>query len=188
MRYGYLSPIAALALLAGCVTIPTGPSVMVLPGSGKDLTQFQADDAVCRQWALQQVGGSANKSATQAAVNSAAVGTVVGAAAGAAIGAAGYGNPAMGAAAGSGVGLLGGTAVGADRAAGTQYEMQRRYDMAYIQCMYARGNQVPVPGGIQQAPRHSSQNPEPPPPSSVPPGIPPPPRGNPPPPPPGPVR
>jgi len=24
---------------------------------------------------------------------------------------------------------------------------QRRYDMAYMQCMYAQGHQIPVPGG-----------------------------------------
>ncbi|MBP1687685.1 MAG: hypothetical protein H6Q33_3828 [Deltaproteobacteria bacterium] len=187
MRHIYFSAITALALLAGCVTVPTGPSVMVLPGSGKDFTQFQGDDAVCRYWAVQQTGTTTNKAATDSAVTSAAVGTVVGAAAGAAIGAA-YGDPAMGAAAGSGVGLAGGTVVGTDRAAGSQYEAQRRYDMAYIQCMYAKGHQVPVPGSFQQAPRRSWQSAEPPASTDVPRDVPPPPRGTPPPPPPGPVR
>ena len=44
---------ACLTLLAalGCVYVPTGPSVMVLPGGGKSFEQFQGDDAVCRQWA-----------------------------------------------------------------------------------------------------------------------------------------
>ena len=41
----------ALALLAGCVTVPTGPAVMVLPGSGKSFEQFRADDLDCRQFA-----------------------------------------------------------------------------------------------------------------------------------------
>ncbi|MFN8626020.1 MAG: glycine zipper family protein [Candidatus Binatia bacterium] len=187
MKYGHYSSILALSLLAGCVTVPTGPSVMVLPGSGKDFTQFQYDDAVCRQWALQQTGTTTNKAATESAVTSAAVGTVVGAAAGAAIGAA-AGDPAMGAAAGSGVGLFGGTAAGVDQAGGSQYEVQRRYDMSYIQCMYAKGHQVPVPGGFQQAPRGSGHNLEPPPVADIPRNVPPPPRGTPPPPPPGPVR
>src|SRR5439155_608408 len=44
---------APLALLLGaCATVPTGPSMMVLPGTGKPFDQFQADDAACRQWAL----------------------------------------------------------------------------------------------------------------------------------------
>jgi hypothetical protein len=25
-----------------------------------------------------------------------------------------------------------------------------RYDMTYLQCMYAKGNQIPVPGGIYE--------------------------------------
>jgi hypothetical protein len=187
MRNIHTFPSVALLFLTGCVTVPAGPSVMVLPGSGKDFTQFQGDDAVCRQWAMQQTGTTTNQASTDAAVTSAAVGTVVGAAAGAAIGAA-YGDPAMGAAAGSGVGLLGGTAAGADRAAGTQGEVQRRYDMAYIQCMYAMGHQVPVPGGFQQPPRPSRQRPEPPPSTNATRNLPPPPPGNPPPPPPGPAR
>jgi hypothetical protein len=32
------------------------------------------------------------------------------------------------------------------------YEMQRRYDFAYIQCMYSKGNKVPVSGGYTGAP------------------------------------
>ncbi|MGD0948752.1 MAG: glycine zipper family protein [Candidatus Binatia bacterium] len=181
MRQLYLLPIAAGLMLAGCVTVPTGPSVMVLPGYGKDFEQFKVDDAVCRDWALQQTGTTTNKAATEAAVGSAAVGTVVGAAAGAAVGAA-SGHPATGAAVGSGVGLLGGTAVGADRGASAQWTVQRRYDIAYTQCMYAKGNQVPVPGGSQRPSAPAAL------PSANPPlDVPPPPAGNPPPPPPGPA-
>lgn len=175
-----LVPAAGL-LLAACVTVPTGPNVMVLPGSGKDFEQFQADDAVCRQWALQQTGTTTTKAGTQNAVTGAAVGTVVGAASGAAIGAA-SGNPAAGAAVGSGVGLVGGTAVGANQAGVAQWTVQQRYDIAYMQCMYAKGNQIPMPSGSQLA--HSPGAPPPPPPDSAP-RVPPPPRGNPPPPPPG---
>ncbi len=39
---------------SGCATVPSGPSVLVLPGPGKTFEQFQADDAFCRQWAGQQ--------------------------------------------------------------------------------------------------------------------------------------
>ena len=51
--------------LGGCATIPTGPSVQVMPGSGKSFEQFQADDAVCRQWARQQIGQSPQETINQ---------------------------------------------------------------------------------------------------------------------------
>ncbi|RQW85808.1 MAG: hypothetical protein EHM79_10995, partial [Geobacter sp.] len=60
MSTSFKCVITGLALLAvaGCVYVPTGPSVMVLPGSGKSFEQFQGDDALCRQWAAYQVGQS----------------------------------------------------------------------------------------------------------------------------------
>ena len=36
--------------------------------------------------------------------------------------------------------------------AGATYEVQRRYDFAYLQCMYAKGHRVPVSGGYTSAP------------------------------------
>jgi hypothetical protein len=188
-------------LLAGCASIPSGPSVMVLPGTGKNFEQFQADDGVCRQWALQQTGTTPDKVSGQSTVSGAAIGTVLGAAAGAAIGAA-AGSPGVGAAAGAGAGLLGGTAVGASRAYGpygAERSVQGRYDMAYMQCMHAKGNQIPVRGSVQQyqsAPRPPAPPPPPPPPapaapppaSGTPPSVPPPPPGSPPAPPPGATR
>ncbi len=180
MRKSWIMPMAAGLLLAGCATLPPGPSVMVLPGNGKDFESFQLDDSICRQWALQQSGAVPQEAATKAAVGSAAVGTVVGAATGAAVGAA-YGNPGMGAAVGSGVGLLGGSAVGANQAAAATWSLQQRYDIAYMQCMYVKGNQIPIPGGAYHPPTAMQQRPSPPPPMDVPP----PPGGSPPPPPPG---
>ncbi|MEX2222578.1 MAG: glycine zipper domain-containing protein [Candidatus Rokuibacteriota bacterium] len=176
------------ALLSGCATIPHGPSVMVLPGSTKSFEQFQTDDALCRRWASGQVGTTAKKASTQSTVGGGVIGAVVGAAAGAALGAA-AGNPAVGAAAGAGVGLLGGTAIGASHADASDGSVQRRYDMSYTQCMYAKGNKVPVARGsrTQQQPAYTSPAPPPPPPppvSAVPPTVPLPPPGPPPPPPP----
>ena len=129
-------------MLGACSSVPTGPSVMVLPGPGSSFEQFNADDAACRDWASGRTGTTPGQAATASGVGSAAVGTAVGAAAGAAIGAA-AGNPAMGAAAGAGGGLLVGSAagVGASRNAGEQ--TQWRYDMTYQQCMYAKGHQIP---------------------------------------------
>ena len=130
-----------LLMAAGCATLPTGPSVRVLPAPGKPFEQFQADDAVCRRWAEKQ-NGNAQETANENAASGAVVGTVLGAGVGAAIGAA-SGHPAEGAAIGAGSGLLLGTASGADAGQAYGSEAQRRYDNSYVQCMYAKGNQVP---------------------------------------------
>lgn len=169
-RWVCLTAVAAAAL-SGCTVMPVGPTVLALPGNGKTFDQFRTDDAICRQYAYQQIGGpAAQQAVTDSAVGSAALGTAVGALAGAAFGGG------RGAAVGAGAGLLAGSAIGADSAAASGYGSQRRYDYAYVQCMYARGNQVPVRGGVMQR-----YNP-PPPPADEPP---PPPPGTPPPPPPG---
>src|SRR3989454_7730983 len=117
MRTQRVFPVAVGLLMTACATVPAGPSVMVLPGNGKNFEQFQADDAVCRQWAAQQTGTTTQRASTQSTVSGAAIGAAVGAAVGTAVGAA-AGNPGIGAAVGAGGGLLGGTAVGASNAAG----------------------------------------------------------------------
>ncbi len=132
----------ALAVLSGCATLPSGPSVMVLPGEGKTFAEFQADDANCRQWARQQIGISPQERADQTTVSGAVAGTVIGAGLGAAIGAA-SGNPGAGAAIGAGSGLLLGTAEGANAGQVAGWDAQRRYDNTYMQCMYANGNELP---------------------------------------------
>ena len=132
-----------LLLLAGCATYPEGPSVMALPGSGKNFDQFRADDADCRQYAQAQIGGgSAEQAANDAALRSAAIGTAVGAVAGAVIG--GH----NGAGAGAGTGLIVGSMAGSGAAQSSAHGSQRRYDNAYVQCMYAKGEKVPVSGSM----------------------------------------
>ncbi len=107
--------VLALFVLGGCASVPTGPSVMVLPPEGKSFAQFQAEDATCRQWAGQQVGPT---------------------------------HPYY------------------------EYETQRRYDIAYQQCMYAYGNiipgvrytspaqQMPPPPNLESAPTATPAAPE----------------------------
>ena len=149
-------------LFTGCASIPNGPSVMVLPGENKSFEQFRADDATCRQFAYEQVGGASGQQAAQnSAVTSAVVGTIIGAAAGAAIGSA-SGDMGAGAAIGAGSGLLFGSAVGTGYASGSYYEAQRRYDNAYMQCMYATGNQIPGYRRSTTAPSPSYYPPPPP--------------------------
>ena len=69
-------------------------------------------------------------------------GTAIGAGLGATIGAA-SGHVGAGAAIGAGTGLLAGTAAGAGAGQYSGWEAQRRYDIAYQQCMYAKGNLIP---------------------------------------------
>lgn len=132
----------AILVLGGCATLPSGPSVLVLPAPGKSLERFQVEDLTCRQWAGQQIGISAQETINQNTATGAVVGTAIGAGAGALLGAA-SGHPGTGAAIGAGSGLLVGTAAGAGAGQEYGWEAQRRYDYAYVQCMYAKGNQVP---------------------------------------------
>ena len=83
MRRWPLAIVAGL-LLAACSTVPSGPTVMALPGSAKSADEFHSDDAACRQTAA--IDAKATK--------------------------------------------------------------KSRYDIAYLQCMYAKGNQIPVPSGM----------------------------------------
>ena len=150
-RAWQLVPLAAVVVLAGCVTAPTGPRVMALPGTSKSFDQFQADDISCRQYAQYSLGSTdPAKAANDAAAANAVVGAALGAAAGAIIGSA-TGQAGQGAAIGAGTGLLFGSAGGANAAGYTYYQAQRQYDSAYLQCMYAKGNQVPL--GPRYGPR-----------------------------------
>ncbi|MDR5837664.1 hypothetical protein [Caballeronia sp. LZ034LL] len=172
MNITRLALLSAALGLSACTVMPTGPSVMALPGSNKTFDQFRADDASCRQFALQQTGGvDANQAATNSAIGSAVVGTAIGAAAGAAFGGGG------GAAIGAGAGLLTGSAFGLGASQTSGYNVQQRYDYSYLQCMYAAGDRVPVRGAIstlqQQQPAGAAYTTPPPPPP--PPGWQPPP-------------
>jgi len=108
-RWG-VTAVAATMLCVGCVTTPSGPSVLVLPGTGKPFEQFQVDVDVCRSWAARQATGASS------------------------------------------------------------YVMQQRYDNAYVQCMYAKGHQVPGRASATQAappapPTRTPPAPPPPPPA-----------------------
>ncbi len=157
----YLLLLLAAVALAGCATIPTGPSVMVLAGQGKPFEQFQAEDAQCRQWAQAQTGTTPGQASAEAIWSSAAITTLLGAGLGAAIGAA-SGDPGIGAAIGAASGALGGTLYGVGASQAAAGSVQWRYDLAYQQCMYAKGNQIPVRGITR--PRYSTPPSSPPPP------------------------
>jgi hypothetical protein len=155
----------SLVVIGGCATVPTGPSVMVLPSNDKPFEVFQAEDIICRQWAAQSIGLSPQEMVDKNTVSSAVVGTIIGAGLGAAIGST-SGDVGAGAAIGGASGLLLGTASGADSGRVYGYEAQRRYDIAYMQCMYSKGNQIP---GVVTRTRSIQSIPPPPGPDSVPP-------------------
>ena len=161
---------AVLLALGGCVSIPTGPSVATFPGTGRSFDQFRVDEADCRRYSSDSIGGSdPSRAQANSAVTSAAVGTVVGALAGAALGGS------QGAATGAGVGLLFGGVAGASAANASGYTTQQRYDNAFVQCMYAKGNKVPstglarssAPVAAPRAPVSAIYSPPPPPKATV---------------------
>lgn len=141
-----LSPLLAVLVLGACATVPHGPGVMALPGTGKSFDEFRANDYECRQYAESQVGTTANDAAANSAIGGAVVGTAVGALAGAMIG--GHAGAGVGAGTGLAIGALAGSGSGGYSARA----VQQRYDFSYQQCMYARGNKVPVSGRFD-APR-----------------------------------
>lgn len=173
MRSRLLAACIVTVIMAGCASVPTGPDVMALPGTGKNFDEFRTDDLACRDFAFRQIGGvGREKSANDAVLRNAAIGTAIGAVAGAAIGGR------DGAGVGAGTGLLVGGLSGSEFAQSSLQGSQRQYDNAYIQCMYAKGHRVPVSGTYTTTPAV-------PPPAPV---VPPPPAGMPPPPPAGIVR
>jgi len=154
-----LTPFLLLAMFSGCATLPAGPSVSVLPAKGKSFETFRTEDATCRQWAEQRLGVPAQETYEQSVATGAVAGTAIGAGLGAAVGSA-SGHTGAGALIGAASGLLVGTAVGSDSGRVYGREAQRRYDNAYVQCMYSHGNQVP---GY----RRVAATPPPPPPAAV---------------------
>jgi hypothetical protein len=134
--------LGALTLAACAVAPPTGPNVVALPGKDKTFEVFQADDAVCRQYASAQIGNaSPAQAANQSLINSAVFGAVIGAILGAAIGAPSA-DAGIGAAIGGASGLAVGGLAGIDASQASSASLQRRYDVGYIQCMSAKGESV----------------------------------------------
>jgi hypothetical protein len=152
-----------------------------MPAPGKPFDAFQGDQALCKQFATENLGSGAQQ-ANNRQVGTAVLGTLLGAGLGAAIGGG------RGAGIGAGAGALGGTAVGAGGSGQAQNSLQQRYDLAYAQCMYSRGNQVPgyQPAGAPPPPGYDrpysplpqgyapSSYPPPPPPQGYAPSYPPP--------------
>jgi WXXGXW repeat (2 copies) len=154
MRYRKASAagMAAVILLGGCAEQPMGPSTPVMPAPNKSFQSFNDDQMMCRDYASQQVQGQVDQ-ANNRMIGTAVIGTVLGAGLGAAIG--GGRGAAIGAASGAGLG----TVVGANNAQYASADVQQRYDVAYEQCGYSCGNQVPGAGQQPTAYQPSSAPP-----------------------------
>jgi len=127
--------VIAAAALAGCVGA-MAPTVAVMPGPNKPFDHFAQDQAVCEQYADQQIA-PLRQQANDQGFGTALLTTVLGAGLGAAIGGG------HGAGIGAASGAVLGTAFGASNNQAAGYGIQQQYNLAYAQCMYARGNQVP---------------------------------------------
>lgn len=134
------------ATLIGCSAPgPMSPTVMALPAKGENFEVFRQHEASCRQYASTQTGGqSAGQQADKSAVASAVVGTGIDAAAGALFGSV-AGHAGNGAAIGAGTGLLAGSLAGASRGRRAAASLQEQYNISYMQCMTANGEDVQAP-------------------------------------------
>jgi hypothetical protein len=157
----FITPLLML-MLSACATMPTGPSVNVLPAPGKQFDVFAKEDGTCKQWAQSQIGNSTQETYDKSAVTGAVAGTAIGAGLGAAVGSA-SGHAGAGAGIGAATGLLFGSVIGSENGQVSSREVQRRYDNAYMQCMYSYGNQVPGYRPVQPRPVVAVPPPPPPP-------------------------
>ena len=126
----------AALFLTACAQTPVGPTVAVMPAPNKPIDVFQGDQLQCKQYAETQVAGQA-ENANMRAVGGAVLTTALGAGLGAAIGGG------RGAGIGAASGALGGAGLAGMGSENANMTIQQRYDVAFSQCMYSRGNQVP---------------------------------------------
>jgi uncharacterized protein YcfJ len=128
--------LVATLSLSACAPQVMAPTIPVMPGPNKAPQAFNADMAVCRQYADAQVA-PLQQQAGGNALGTALVTTALGAGLGAAVG--GGRGAAIGAASGAAVG----TGIAASNAQMAAMTIQQQYDIFFSQCMYGRGNQVP---------------------------------------------
>jgi hypothetical protein len=125
----------AIMALAGCVAPPAAPTIPVVPGPGKSLADFDADQAACWRYASAQIAPAVlayNKFSVGSVVLTTALGAAIGGAAAA----------GSGAGTGAAAGAAFGTAANAGAAGRAQPSLQQQYDALYASCMVSHGNQV----------------------------------------------
>jgi outer membrane lipoprotein SlyB len=143
--------LAGTLLLAACAETPMGPTIPVAPGPNTSFSQFQNDQAVCRNFAQQAVRDQA-QGANLRGLGTAALTTALGAGLGAAVG--GGRGAGMGAAAGA----LGGTGLAARNTSNANVSIQAQYNNAFAACMFSLGNSVPSTGPMMNRPAQPRQS------------------------------
>ncbi len=123
-----------LIVLAGCVPQTMAPTVVVTPGPSKSSADFATDLTGCSAQANQQMA-PAVQAANNQIVGNALLGAAFGSSTSAAAGAS---NNAAGA-----TGAATGVAAGAAAAQTAQVTLRQQFNVAYSQCMYAKGDIVP---------------------------------------------
>ena len=134
----------------------SGPNVLVAR-TGRSFDQFRADDLDCRQYAYQQIGGKSGKRPPTNLPSAAPLWDCNRSSG------RGRTGRSPGRSSGCRFRIGGGIDDGCRGGYRSSYALQRSYDNAFVQCMYAKGHRVPVPAGM--APSHSGQAAVPPPPS-----------------------
>ena len=148
--------IAGVALLAGCVEPPPGPAqptVMAVPGQGKDYAAFQQDDGYCRQTAGNATG-NVNPSAAAAQNGGGNGGNRH------RIGSRGWrvcwvrraGTRGRGRRSAQAAGYCWAAPMGRITPPIPGGSIQHQYNMVYAQCMIAHGDQVQGPYGRPYGP------------------------------------
>ncbi len=161
MKYmRFIAVCNATLLLAACASTPMGPTVRAMPPQGKPFEQFQADQAVCKNYADSQVRDQADSANTTGLLEGVG-GTILGAGLGAAVGGG------RGAAIGAAGGAVAGTAVGASTSGGKQKGIQEQYNDAYAACMVSKGDQIERPVVYREPPPTIIYQQAPPPPPTV---------------------
>ncbi len=116
-----------------------GPSVPVIPGPNTSFSQFQSDQAVCRNFAEQAVRDQAQGGNVRG-FGTAALTTALGAGVGAAIGGG------RGAGIGAAAGAVGDGGLAARQTSNANSSIQAQYDNAFAGCMFSLGNSTPSLG------------------------------------------
>jgi hypothetical protein len=143
------------ALLGGCDTMPTGPTVTVFQADGKSLDEFQADDADCRRFAEAQLGGATSViPIDEAAAINATRGTAVCSTPGVAVDRRSVETYSAQ--------RTGSVIDGIEAAQFAGQGSQRRYNCAYVQCMYMlKGEKIPRLSGERWPPPRGPWPPDP---------------------------
>ena len=125
----FWTAIAAALVTSACASLPadSAPTVGVLPGGGKNMAQFNADDIACRTTASAKAKDNSPLPVGMGLGDQVDVAST-------------RGRLAIRDSTES-TGSVYGGAIATDN---TTFTRQQRYDTAYVSCMYSKGHKIPV--------------------------------------------